>query len=43
MTEAKSNRASQRAASIRTAMALMIVALFLFGGIILAQSFGVGA
>jgi hypothetical protein len=43
MTETKSNRASQRAASIRTAMALALVALVVFGGIILAQSFGVGA
>ena len=43
MTEAKSSRASQRAASTRTAVMLAIVALLLFGGIILAQTFGVGA
>ena len=38
MTEAKSNRASQRAASIRTAVALTVVALASFGAIIAEYS-----
>ena len=40
MMEAKSNRTSQRAASIRTAVGLAVVALASFGGIILAQYSG---
>jgi hypothetical protein len=40
MMEANSTRASQRAASTRTAVGLAVVALALFGGIILAQNSG---
>ena len=38
MMEAKSNRASQRAASIRTAVGLAVVALASFGAIIAEYS-----
>jgi hypothetical protein len=40
MTEANSTRAAQRAASVRTALTLAVVALVSFSGIILAQRFG---
>ena len=40
MTQANSTRASQRAASVRTAVVLAVVALVSFGGIILAQYSG---
>ena len=40
MTQANSTRASQRAASVRTALVLAFVALVLFGSIAFAQSFG---
>jgi hypothetical protein len=40
MTEANPTRASQRAASVRTAVVLAVVALASFGGIILAQYSG---
>ncbi len=40
MTQANSTRASQRAASVRTAVVLAVVALASFGGIILAQYSG---
>jgi hypothetical protein len=40
MTKANSTRASQRAASVRTALVLAVVALASFGGIILAQYSG---
>ncbi len=40
MTQANSIRASQRAASVRTALVLALVALVSFGSIAFAQSFG---
>ena len=40
MTQANSTRASQRVASVRTAVVLAVVALVSFGGIILAQYSG---
>jgi hypothetical protein len=40
MREANSTRASQRAASVRTALILAVVALTFFGGIIAAQRLG---
>jgi hypothetical protein len=40
MTEANSTLASQRAASVRTALSLAVVALVFFSGIILGQCFG---
>jgi hypothetical protein len=40
MTEANSIRAAQRAASVRTALILGVVALAAFGGIIAAQELG---
>jgi hypothetical protein len=40
MTQTNSTRASQRAASVRTALVLALVALVLFGSIAFAQSFG---
>jgi hypothetical protein len=40
MTQANSTRASQRAASVRTAVVLAVVALASFCGIILAQYSG---
>jgi hypothetical protein len=40
MTEANPTRASQRAASVRTAVVLAVVALASFGGIMLAQYSG---
>ena len=40
MTEANSIRAAQRAASVRTALILAVVALAFFGGIIAAQRLG---
>jgi len=43
MTEANSTRVAQRAASVRTALALAVVALVFFGSVIVAQCFGVHA
>ena len=40
MTQANSTREPQRAASVRTAVVLAVVALASFGGIILAQYSG---
>lgn len=40
MKETNSTRASQRAAGVRTALVLAVVALVSFGGIILAQYSG---
>jgi len=40
LREANSTRASQRAASVRTALILAVVALTFFGGIIAAQRLG---
>jgi hypothetical protein len=40
MTEANATRALQHAASVRTALVLAMVALVLFGGIIVAQRLG---
>jgi hypothetical protein len=40
MKQANSTRASQRAAGVRTALVLAVVALASFGGIILAQYSG---
>ena len=40
MTEANAIRAAQRAASIRTALVLALVALVFFGTILVAQFYG---
>jgi hypothetical protein len=40
MTETNATRALQRAASVRTALILAVVALTFFGGIIAAQRLG---
>jgi protein-S-isoprenylcysteine O-methyltransferase Ste14 len=40
MTEANATRAAQRAASIRTALVLALVALGFFGTILVAQFYG---
>jgi len=40
MTETNATRALQRAASVRTALTLAVVALTFFGGIIAAQRLG---
>ena len=40
MTEVNSTRAAQRAASIRTALVLALVALGFFGAILVAQFYG---
>ena len=40
MTEANSTQAAQRAASIRTALVLALVALGFFGAILVAQFYG---
>jgi protein-S-isoprenylcysteine O-methyltransferase Ste14 len=40
MTEANATRAAQRAASIRTALVLALVALGFFGAILVAQFYG---
>jgi|HubBroStandDraft_6_1064221.scaffolds.fasta_scaffold6288936_1 protein-S-isoprenylcysteine O-methyltransferase Ste14 len=40
MTEANATRATQRAATIRTALVLALVALGFFGAILVAQFYG---
>ena len=40
MTEANSTQAAQRAASIRTALVLALIALGFFGAILVAQFYG---
>ena len=40
MTEANATRAAQRAASMRTALVLALVALGFFGAILVAQFYG---